>query len=126
MLQFVTMLRRTFLQAASTAALVAASPVSYAAEGIRLGFDSFSIRAFEWKAIQMLDYAAGLKLDTVNLSSLGDYENLEPAYLQRGPARAASRPAPGSRNRQGWTNSPCRASNRRHNPTSESLSTRTH
>ena len=83
MLQFVTMLRRTFLQAASTAALAAASPVSYAAEGIRLGFDSFSIRAFEWKAIQMLDYAAGLKLDTVNLSSLGDYENLEPAYLQR-------------------------------------------
>ena len=39
---------------------------------IKLGFDSYSIRAFQWKAIQLLDYAAGLKLDTVQLSSLGD------------------------------------------------------
>ncbi len=51
--------------------------------GIKLGFDSYSIRAFEWKAIQLLDYAAGLKLDTVQLSSLGDYESLEPAHLQK-------------------------------------------
>ena len=37
----------------------------------------------------MLDYAAGLKLDTVQLSSLGDYESLEPAYLQRVKEHAA-------------------------------------
>ena len=51
-------------------------PMSSAAQPvpIKLGFDSFSIRAFQWKAIQLLDYAAGLKLDTVQLSSLGDYE----------------------------------------------------
>ncbi|SRR5581483_7925181 len=75
------MLRRTFLQStsAASAALAAQAP----GEGIRLGFDSYSIRAFKWKAIQLLDYAAGLKLDTVQLSSLDDYESLDPAYLAR-------------------------------------------
>ena len=50
---------------------------------IRLGFDTYSLRAFRWKAIQLLDYAAGLKLDTIQISSLGDYESLEPAYLSK-------------------------------------------
>jgi sugar phosphate isomerase/epimerase len=81
------MLRRSFLQTGSAAAM-AASPAS--TEGIRLGFDSFSIRAFNWKAIQLLDYAAGLKLDTVQLSSLGDFESLDPAYLQKVKDHAAS------------------------------------
>ena len=56
---------------------------------IRLGFDSYSLRAFRWKATQFLDYAAGLKLDSVQLSSLGDYETLEPAYLQNVKDHAA-------------------------------------
>ena len=82
------MRRRTFLQAASTAAVAA---MSSAAEPlpIKLGFDSYSIRAFKWKAIQLLNYAAGLKLDTVQLSSLDDYESLEPAYLQQVKDHAA-------------------------------------
>src|SRR5215469_10663042 len=70
------MLRRTFLQTAVAAMSPAAEPT-----GIKLGFDAYSIRAFHWKAAQLLDYAAGLKLDTVQLSGLGEYENLEPAYL---------------------------------------------
>jgi len=56
---------------------------------IKLGFDSYSIRAFQWKAIQLLDYAAGLKLDTVQLSSLGDYESLDAGYLQKVKDHAA-------------------------------------
>jgi len=56
---------------------------------IKLGFDSFSIRAFQWKAIELLDYAASLKLDTVQLSSLGDFQSLEPAYLQQVKDHAA-------------------------------------
>ena len=48
---------------------------------IRLGFDTYSIRAFRWKAIQLLDYAASLKLDAIQMSSLDDFESLEPAYL---------------------------------------------
>jgi sugar phosphate isomerase/epimerase len=81
------MLRRTFLESASLAAAAAASPAP--GDGIRLGFDSYSIRAYNWKAIQLLDYAAGLNLDTVQLSSLNDYESLDPAYLARVKEHAA-------------------------------------
>lgn len=75
------MLRRTFLQATSGAALAAAANLP--GDGIRLGFDTFSIRDFDWKDIQLLDYAASQKLDTVQLSSLNDYENLDPAHLAK-------------------------------------------
>lgn len=74
------MLRRTFLHSAAAAA---AAPSSGPGAGIRLGFDSYSLNAFKWKAIQLLDYAASLQLDTIQLSSLGDYESLEPAYLRK-------------------------------------------
>ncbi len=56
---------------------------------IRLGFDSYSIRDLRWKDIQLLDYAASLKLDTVQLSGLGDYESLEPAHLAKVKDHAA-------------------------------------
>src|SRR5215471_17671177 len=73
------MLRRTFMQATSGIALTAAAP----GDGIRLGFDTFSIRDFHWKDIQLLDYAAGLKLDTIQLSGLEAYESLDPAHLAK-------------------------------------------
>jgi len=76
------MLRRTFLQSASAAAVGAAAAKGQTS-GIRLGFDSFSIRDLGWKDIQLIDYAASLKLDTVQLSSLNDYESLEPAHLAK-------------------------------------------
>ena len=75
------MLRRTFLKSApSAAALAAATPST---GGIKLGFDTYSIRALKWKAIQLLDYAASLKLDTIQISSLNDYDSLEPAHLKQ-------------------------------------------
>jgi sugar phosphate isomerase/epimerase len=75
------MLRRTFLKSApSAAALAAATP---ATGGIKLGFDTYSLRAFKWKAIQLLDYAAGLKLDTSQISSLNDFESLDPSHLRQ-------------------------------------------
>jgi sugar phosphate isomerase/epimerase len=80
------MLRRTFLQTTSAAPLASATA---GGSGIRLGFDSYSIRAYNWKAIQLLDFAAELRLDTIQLSSLNDYENLEPAYLQKVKDHAA-------------------------------------
>jgi sugar phosphate isomerase/epimerase len=82
------MRRRTFLQAASATAAAAMSPAAESVP-IKLGFDSYSIRAFEWKAIALLDYAASLKLDSLQLSSLGDYESLDPAYLQKVKDHAA-------------------------------------
>jgi sugar phosphate isomerase/epimerase len=75
------MLRRTFLQSTSAAALAAVANAQ--SESIPLGFDSFSIRDLGWKDIRLIDYAARLKLDTIQLSSLNDYESLEPAHLAK-------------------------------------------
>jgi sugar phosphate isomerase/epimerase len=50
--------------------------------GIKLGFDNFSIRAMGWKAPQLLDYAAKLKVDTVLFSDLDVYETHDESYLK--------------------------------------------
>src|SRR5262245_46600337 len=75
------MRRRTFLQAGSATLAAAAAPA--AGEGIRLGFDSYSIRNFHWKALKLVEYAGSQKLDTLQISSLDDYESLEPSHLQK-------------------------------------------
>jgi sugar phosphate isomerase/epimerase len=49
---------------------------------LKLGFDNYSIRALNWKAPQLLAYAASLKLDTVLFSDLGVYESLSDGYLR--------------------------------------------
>jgi 3-oxoisoapionate decarboxylase len=74
------MLRRTFLQTIPAAALATPLPEEVP---VKLGFDTYSIRAFQWKAPQFLEYAASLKLDTIQFSSMDDYESYEPAYLQK-------------------------------------------
>jgi sugar phosphate isomerase/epimerase len=84
------MRRRTFLKTAPAAAMAASSAAGSApGEGVRLGFDSYSIRNFEWKAMQLVDYAGSHKLDTIQISSLDDYESLEPAYLRKVKDQAA-------------------------------------
>jgi sugar phosphate isomerase/epimerase len=87
------MRRRTFLQTlAAGAAIPAASNAEAPPAGevpVRLGFDTYSTRAFNWKAGQLLDYAAAQKLDTIQISSMGDYESYEPAYLQKLKDQAA-------------------------------------
>jgi len=86
--------RRTFLSSAAAAtgaaglAQTALSQTGGAASrpaagpGIRLGFDTYSVRAFKWKDIQLLDYAASVKADTVQISSSDDYSSLDPAHLR--------------------------------------------
>jgi 3-oxoisoapionate decarboxylase len=84
------MLRRTFLE--TVPAAMAAAPAGFAQANevpVKLGFDTYSIRAFRWKAPQFLEYAAGLKLDTIQFSDMADYESYEPAYLQRVKDQAA-------------------------------------
>lgn len=87
------MRRRTFLQTipAATMAVTAAEaePVPANDSPVRLGFDTYSLRAFNWKIPQLLDYAASQKLDTIQISSMGDYESYEPAYLQKVKDQAA-------------------------------------
>src|SRR5260370_6164187 len=82
--------RRALLQTmAGLGAAAAAAPEDQPVVPIRLGFDTYSIRAFKWKAIQLLDYAAGLKLDTIQFSSLEDYASLDQVYLASVKDRAA-------------------------------------
>lgn len=92
------MRRRTFLKTTMHAtAAVAAGHValvqkvrSQTPAGIRLGFDMYSLRAWKWKAIQFIDYAANLKLDSMQLSSLDDFESLDPLYLRKVKDHASS------------------------------------
>jgi 3-oxoisoapionate decarboxylase len=94
------MYRRAFLQSLPAAAALEAATQTPAfataaqqtpgnAVPIKLGFDSYSLRAFKWKAPQLVDYAGSLKLDTIQISSLDEYESKEPAYLQKIKDQAA-------------------------------------
>jgi sugar phosphate isomerase/epimerase len=84
------MLRRTLLkyglQGAASLALAADEPTP----PILLGFDTYSLRAFKWKALQLIEYAAAQKLDTIQISALEDFESLEPAHLAKVKDRAAA------------------------------------
>jgi sugar phosphate isomerase/epimerase len=82
------MKRRTFLGTMPVAAAALAAPAPQDVP-IKLGFDTYSLRAFGWKAGQLLDFAAQQKLDTVQISSLNDYESREPGYLQKIKDQAA-------------------------------------
>lgn len=61
---------------------------STANPALRLGIDNYSIRTFEWKAPQLLDYAASLKLDSILLSDLDVYDNHSEAYLREIKSKA--------------------------------------
>ena len=79
--------RRTFLQTLPVAAAAAAA--AGAEVPVKLGFDTYSVRAFGWKAPQFLEFAASQKLDTIQFSSMSDYESYEAAYLQKVKDQAA-------------------------------------
>lgn len=88
--------RRRFLQAmaaggggmALAARALAAKP---ARAKIKLGLDNFAVRAMNWKAPALIDYAAKLELDSLLISDLDAFESLEDGYLKRMRARAADR-----------------------------------
>ena len=50
---------------------------------IKLGFDNFSIRGFDWKAPQLIEYAASVNADVLLMSDLNVYESLDDAYLKQ-------------------------------------------
>jgi sugar phosphate isomerase/epimerase len=89
--------RRSFLHglavaAAGTAALPAfvsgAEKRSASGAKIKLGMDNFAVRAMGWKAPDLIDYAAGLKLDTLLISDLDAFESLDDAKLREVKRRA--------------------------------------
>ena len=79
--------RKTFLK---SSAIIGAglffescqSPANDSPKKLALGFDNFSIRAWNWDADQLLDYAAKQKLDTVLFSDLDVYNSHDPSYLK--------------------------------------------
>jgi sugar phosphate isomerase/epimerase len=79
--------RRKFLKASSAAAVATATSLADITayplqKKIKLGFDNFSIRAFGWKAPQLLEYAAQLKVDVLMMSDLDVYESYDEQYLR--------------------------------------------
>lgn len=86
--------RRTILSASLAAASFKLRPMGLArtlqppSRKIKLGFDNFSIRALGWKAPQLLDYAASLKVDVLLFSDLDVYENHSESYLKEIKAKA--------------------------------------
>ena len=78
------MTRRSFL---GSAAALAAAPALAQAK-VPLGLDAYSVRALRWKAFELIDFAARLKLDSLQLAAPGDYESLEPAHLEQVRRRA--------------------------------------
>ena len=49
---------------------------------IALGLDTYTLRDFRWNVFQLLDYAAQLKLDTIQATS-ANFESVDAAYLQK-------------------------------------------
>jgi len=49
---------------------------------LKLGFDNYALRAFGWKAPQLLAYAAKLRLDTLLLSDLDVFDRRDTASLR--------------------------------------------
>lgn len=56
---------------------------------IPLGFDNFSIRAHQWKADRLIEFANKQNLDSLLLSDLDVYKNHETKYLQQLKSKAA-------------------------------------
>ena len=77
--------RRAFLETMTATPLLAQSarPETSNATGIKLGFDTYSLRAFGWKDTRLIDFAANLKCDTLQISDSGDYSSTDPAHLKQ-------------------------------------------
>jgi sugar phosphate isomerase/epimerase len=76
--------RRAFISTLSLAtagALLSPARAAGAAK-IRLGMDNFAVRGMGWKAPELLDYAASLKLDSILISDLDAYTSFDDAYLR--------------------------------------------
>lgn len=80
------LLRRSFLSAGVAAPFLPALRAQ--TTGLRLGYDTYSLRAWGWKAMQHLDFCAQMKLDTIQISSLSDFESLDPSHLEKVRRRA--------------------------------------
>ena len=87
--------RRDFLKRAAVATAGLAAALAFAAEGakkrIKIGLDNFAVRGLNWKAPQLIDYAAKLKTDSLFISDLDAFESLDEAHLKKIRGMAADK-----------------------------------
>jgi sugar phosphate isomerase/epimerase len=91
--------RRDFIKTAALASAALATGARAADSGkltfakpIKLGMDNFSVRAMNWKAPQLIDYAASkLKTDSLFISDLDAFESLEESELKKVRQMAADK-----------------------------------
>lgn len=86
--------RRSF---ATTLALAGAgfatgAPAAVPRRNIKLGFDNFAVRAMKWNAVQLIDYAAKLRTDSLFITDFGPFgKNFGDAHLGDLRKRAADK-----------------------------------
>jgi sugar phosphate isomerase/epimerase len=85
---FSSLSRRSFLKSAAMASAAASLAPAFTTRAagadklnIKLGLDNFSVRAMNWKADALIDYAAKLKTDSLFITDLYAFENFEAGYL---------------------------------------------
>lgn len=84
--------RRSFLKGLAAAALASrvwAADAPVTKRGIKLGMDNFAVRGLGWKAKELIDYAASLRLDSLLISDLDAYESLEEPHILEVKRKAA-------------------------------------
>ncbi len=81
-------MKKTGITVASATLSASSLAQNTARTGIKLGFDNFSIRAFGWKASQLIDYAIAQKVDVLLMSDLDVYESFDEKYLKSLKAKA--------------------------------------
>lgn len=83
--------RREFIATAAAAATVStlAADKPIPSPKIKLGLDNFAVRGMEWKAPQLIEYAAALKCDSLFISDLDAFESLDDGALRGIRSRAA-------------------------------------
>ncbi len=79
------------LAAATAPALAAASAEGTARGKIKLGFDNYAVRSMKWKAKELVDHAASLRLDSLLISDLDAFDSLDDKPLKDIRKRAADK-----------------------------------
>ena len=91
-MQFDVMKRREFLATTVAAAGAVVTGCCTSAPGprmpLRLGIDNFAVRAMNWNAKQLIDYANQLRCDSLFITDLGPFKNFEESYLKEVKAYA--------------------------------------
>lgn len=75
-----TSTRRTFITQSLAAATVLAQEMPD--QPLMLGLDSYTLRSWNWKADELIDYCAAQKIESLQLTLPGDLASTDKAYLK--------------------------------------------